>query len=88
MKNGKNIAKEEVLINIAEKLSGEPKFNFSSEIFKDQLKQDNALEDFRGDLRELQYQQVKRVPTFIIKKGKEGNILTGYRPYESLSEAF
>lgn len=86
MINGENIAKEEVLINIAERLSSEPQYDFSAEIFRDQLKEDNALEAFRDDLREIQYQQVKRFPTFIIKKGQQGKILTGFRPYESFKE--
>lgn len=87
MIRGENIAKEKILISIAERLAVEKEYNFSLDIFMNQLKEDNALEAFRDDLREVQYQQIKRFPTFIIKKGRQGNILTGYRPYESLNEA-
>ena len=86
MIKGENIAKEEILINIAERLSDEKTYDFSIEIFKNELKNDNALDAFRDDLREVQYQQINRFPTFIIKKDKQGKILTGYRPYESLTE--
>ncbi len=87
MIRGENIAKENVLTDIAEQLSNEEKYHFDSSVFRQQLKEENALEAFRHDLQEVQIQQVKRFPTFIIKKGKQGIIVTGYRPYENLNEA-
>ncbi|HUZ58463.1 MAG TPA: DsbA family protein [Hanamia sp.] len=87
MIRGENIAKGNVLIDIADRLSHEEGYNFSATIFRQQLKEDNALEAFRNDLHEVQYQQVKRFPTFIIKRSQQGIILTGYRPYENLREA-
>ena len=87
MINGENIAKEEILINIADRLSAESQYNFSTDLFRNELKEENALNAFREDLREAQDQQIKRFPTIIIKKGRQGKILTGFRPYENLSEA-
>ena len=86
MINGENIAKEDILIKIAKRLSDEKIYDFNIDIFKDELKKENALEAFRDDLHQVQYQQVKRFPTFIIKKGNQGKILTGFRPYESFCE--
>ncbi|HEY5371643.1 MAG TPA: DsbA family protein [Hanamia sp.] len=87
MIRGENIAKENVMIDIADRLSNEEKYNFNSSIFRQQLKEENALEAFRKDLQEVQTQQVKRFPTFIVKRKQQGIILTGYRPYENLHEA-
>jgi putative protein-disulfide isomerase len=87
MIRGENIAKENVLIDIADRLSNEKKYHFNSSIFRQQLKEENALEAFRNDLQEVQTQQVKRFPTFIVKKHRQGIILTGFRPYENLHEA-
>ena len=87
MIRGENIARENVLIDIADRISGEENSNFSSSIFRQQLKEENALEAFRKDLQEVQTQQVKRFPTFIVRKNQQGIILTGFRPYENLHEA-
>jgi len=87
MIRGQNISKEKVLINLADSLSSEETFNFDSSIFRQQLKGDNLVEAFRNDLQEVQNQQIKRFPTFIIKRNQKGIILTGYRPYENLHEA-
>ena len=86
MIRGENIAKENVLTDIADGLSNEEKYHFNSSIFRQQLKEENALEAFRNDLQEVQFQQIKRFPTFIIKNNQQGIILTGYRPYENFAE--
>ena len=87
MIRGENIAKENVLIDIADRLSNEDNSNFSSLIFRQQLKEENEMEAFRKDLQEVQSQQVKRFSTFIVKRNQQGIILTGFRPYENLHEA-
>lgn len=87
MIRGENIARENVLTEIAGRLSNEEIYHFDLSIFRQQMQEENALEAFRKDLQEVQFQQVKRFPTFIIKKDKQGIILTGYRPYENLNDA-
>ena len=87
MIRGENIAKENVLKDIADRLSNEKQYNFNCSIFKQQLKNENAPDAFRHDLQEVQMQQIKRFPTFIVKKKQGGIILTGYRPYQNLHEA-
>ena len=46
---------------------------------------DTALEAFRKDINEIQYRNIKRFPTLIIKNGSNaGVIVVGYRTYEAL----
>jgi predicted DsbA family dithiol-disulfide isomerase len=88
MLDGKNIAKENVLIEIAEKLTNEKKNNFDLKRFQADLKNDNGLEAFRKDLQETQYRNIKRFPTFIMKSPwHKGLIVTGYRPYSILLDS-
>ena len=88
MLHGKNIAKENVLIEIANDLSEQPQYNFDIIRFKADLKNDNGLEAFRKDLQEVQYHGIQRFPTLVFKSvSQPGIILTGYRPYSAVIEA-
>ncbi len=88
MLEGKNIAKEDVLVETANKLSELPQYDFQLEKFKSDLNNDNGLEAFRKDLQEVQYKNINRFPTMIIKgSSHKGIIVTGYRPYSILMEA-
>lgn len=88
MLHGKNISKEEVLVEIALELSKDPLVSFDEKEFMKNMKNDNGLEDFRKDLKEIQYRNIKRFPTLVFKTNSaRGIIITGYRPYEILAES-
>ncbi len=88
MLEGKNIAREEVLIEVAEKLLSEGHYEFDIEMFKADLKNDNGLEAFRKDVQESQQRNISRFPTMIMKyPGRQGIMLTGYRPYAAILES-
>ncbi|HEY5465226.1 MAG TPA: DsbA family protein [Hanamia sp.] len=88
MLHGKNIAKGIVLVKIAGELSKKLLYNFDVNKFKEDMKNDNGLEAFRKDLQEIQYKNIKRFPTMIIKsEHAQGIVVTGFRPYSVLLEA-
>jgi predicted DsbA family dithiol-disulfide isomerase len=88
MLEGKNIAKESALMEIAQQLSEEAVYNFDVSGFQFDWQNDNGLEAFRKDLQEVQYRNISRFPTMIIKAPGEGGLIaTGYRPYSDLLKA-
>jgi predicted DsbA family dithiol-disulfide isomerase len=87
MLHKKNIARVEVLTEIAGELS-QLIHGFDVQKFKDYLSNDNGLEAFRKDLQEVQNLNISRFPSLIIRKPNQPSlILTGYRPYPVLLEA-
>ena len=88
MLHGKNIAKEEVLLEAASELSKDPVLSFDEKEFMKNMENDSGLEDFRKDLKEIQYRNIKRFPTLVMKTDSaRGIVITGYRPYEMLAES-
>ena len=88
MLEGKNIAKQEVLLEVAETLAADKPHLFDSSRFKSDLQTEAAQEAFRQDLQEARYHRIGRYPTLTIQKpGKAGVIITGYRPYDVLLDA-
>ncbi|MGI8952038.1 MAG: DsbA family oxidoreductase [Chitinophagaceae bacterium] len=88
MINGINISKQTELIKIAETLTQKGFTEFTLIKFKEDLKTDKGLEAFRKDLQEVQYRNINRFPTLIIKANQQPPILiTGYRPYSILLDA-
>ncbi len=85
---GENIAKRPQLIKVAEKLESiVPEFNLDK--FIKDLDNDSGLELFRKDLQEVQYHRINRFPSLVIKnQDNKAVIISGYRPYNVLSEAF
>jgi predicted DsbA family dithiol-disulfide isomerase len=87
MIRAENIAKHPVLLHLAEKISiiiAE----FSMSQFKEDLKNDNGLEAFRKDLQEVQYHNINRFPSLVIKNTmNQAIIISGYRPYSVLLSA-
>lgn len=89
MLQGKNIAKQDVLIAVAELLSN----NFSGLLDIEKFQQDlagndNGIEAFRTDLNEVQNRNITRFPTLIMRShNKPSIIITGYRPYPVLLDA-
>jgi putative protein-disulfide isomerase len=88
MLHGKNIAKQQVLNEIAEALSASQPALFSIEPFYAALQQENGLEAFRRDINEVQTRNINRFPTLILRApNQQAIMMTGYRPYTALLEA-
>ncbi|HEU4753359.1 MAG TPA: DsbA family protein [Armatimonadota bacterium] len=80
----RNIARREVLLELAEELRGA----LDPERFLLDLDAEETLEAFRSDLRETRYREIGRFPTLIVRRpGGRAALLVGYRPYEALAEA-
>ncbi len=88
MIQGKNIAKQEVLVEVAEKLNESCPGLLDITRFSEDLTNDNGLEAFRTDWQETQNRNITRFPTLIMRSAnKPAIMLTGYRPYPILLEA-
>jgi len=87
MIEGKNIAKQQVLRQLAESVIAiVPEFDVTR--FNQDLKNDTGLEAFRKDLQEVQYHNINRFPSLVIKnKINKAIIISGYRPYDVLLQA-
>jgi len=87
MLKGLNIARQNVLFEIAEQLSDES-VNFDVHQFKNDYLSGTGIDAFKKDLPEVQYKNISRFPTLTISNSDKGGImLTGYRSYNSLIEA-
>ena len=87
MIRGENISKESVLLSIANELS-EVMQEFSKTQFTEDLKNDKGLEVFRKDLQEVQYHNINRFPSLVVKnKMSQAIIISGYRSYSLLLNA-
>lgn len=86
MIDGKNIAKKSVIFDVASNLRTGG-FNFTQ--FEEDWNAQRGLDLFRDDLRKVRYHQIGRFPTitFAGPNGK-GVMITGFRPYEAILEAF
>lgn len=88
MLEGSNIAKQEVLIEEAEKLAQAAPLTFDAARFTHDLQQEAAREDFRADLQRVRYHNIGRFPTLTLQKPSQaGVMLVGYRPYSVLLDA-
>jgi predicted DsbA family dithiol-disulfide isomerase len=81
---GLNIARHNVLLQVAESVAGINK-EFSVAQFEEDMQNDRGQEAFRKDLQEVKYRGINRFPTLIIKQaGSPGKLVTGFRPAEVL----
>ena len=88
MLHEKNIAKQEVLLQVAEDLQSTHPGLFDLNSFARDLSNDAGIEAFRPDWQEAQNRNITRTPTLIMRSaGAAAVILTGYRPYKILLEA-
>lgn len=84
-----NIAKKQVVLDLAKEMSDlYPVPDF--EKFKSDFEQNNALPQLKEDLQITKLKNIGRFPTIIMRRPMltKGLIITGYRPYEVLTEAF
>lgn len=89
MLHGKNIARQEVLITIADGLANKYPGMLDTERFlMDLTANDNGINAFRTDLNEVQGRNITRFPTLIMRSVNRPSIMiTGYRPYPVLLDA-
>lgn len=88
MRERRNIARPEVLLELAHELEAEGTVPFDARLFRTDLDSKVAREAFRDDLKETRYREVGRFPSLILHaKGGRGILLAGYRPYHVLRSA-
>jgi putative protein-disulfide isomerase len=89
MTRKKNIARKQVILDMAEEMASiYPAPDF--EKFKTDFEQNKALTQLKEDLQITKLNNIGRFPTIIMRNPMQtkGLIITGYRPYEVLTEAF
>jgi putative protein-disulfide isomerase len=88
MIHGKNIAKGEVLKEIATSVFAKFKNGFDVEKFLSDLRSDTGIDAFRKDVTEVNSRNIVRTPTLILRHASNQAIMiTGYRPYDVLMDA-
>ena len=86
MENGANISKQEVLLSVAEDLELD---DFDFDKFYSDWKHPRSREAFRRDLQKARFHSIGRFPTLTFAKAEgEGMMMTGYRPYEVLTDIY
>lgn len=84
----RNIAREDVLLAVADELAASALDVFDAAQFRADLDSPAALEAFQEDLKETRYREIGRFPTLTLHRGgAPGIILVGYRPYDVLRAA-
>jgi len=88
MLHTKNIARQPVLIAVAEEVAQALPGKLDFEQFKKDIQQGAGNEAFREDLKKTSYHQISRFPTLTISRnGAKGIMIVGYRPYKILMQA-
>jgi putative protein-disulfide isomerase len=88
----RNIARQEVLLEIAEELASKSSSRqdilLDLDRFRDDLAAPETMDAFRQDLRDAAYYNIGRFPALILQRPDgRGIVLVGYRPYEALCAA-
>jgi putative protein-disulfide isomerase len=88
MLHGRNIAKREVLLEVAQELAAPSPQILDAKQFEQALVQNTGLDAFREDLQQIRYHAISRFPTLTIRRPKgQGVLIVGYRPYQALLTA-
>lgn len=86
MEDGQNISKTDVLFAMAKELDGP---EFSVQRFSDDWKAKRGLNNFREDIRQARFHNIGRYPTLTMtNESGKGIMMTGYRPFNVLRDAF
>lgn len=88
MVDSMDISKKDILLEIAYNIGVHRPQILDFDRFSDDFGSDQSRDTFRTDLRQVAFSQIGRFPTMTFNKGGKGIILTGYRPYEILVDAF
>jgi len=85
MTRGLNIARTEVIFQIANEISVEIPEKFSAAQFKEDWKNRGGCAPFENDLQEVAKQRISRYPTLVVSTSQNDRlILVGYRGYDVL----
>jgi predicted DsbA family dithiol-disulfide isomerase len=88
MEEGKNIARIEVIAEVAEQLSEAQPGLYDRELFEKEYNGEQCRQSFIEDLNKVKLNKIGRFPTLTLSCGsKNGIMITGFRPYEALLEA-
>ncbi len=88
MLQGQDISKSRIIFSLAEEFSLNES-NFDSELFREDFRNGNGIEDFRNDLLLKEKNGITRLPGIILKNETgNGIVILGYRPYNLLEEIF
>jgi predicted DsbA family dithiol-disulfide isomerase len=80
-----NIARREVLVELAEELAAAAPDRLDAERLGRDLDGQAARDALREDIKEARYRGIGRFPTLTLRNpGGAGIVLVGYRPYEAL----
>ena len=85
MVKGLNIAKTEVLLQIAQRLSSAHR-DINLTTFKASLLGPRGRELFRHDFQEAQYLGIRRSPTLLFKSNTKAVMLRGYQTWDTLQQ--
>jgi putative protein-disulfide isomerase len=86
MEDGINISEEHRLLELASQLKRE---DFDFALFVEDWRKGSGKESFRQDLKTTKFHGIGRFPTLTFQDAHgHGIVLTGYRPYKILEEAF
>lgn len=85
MLNGGNIAKKEVLFNVAKRLVNIDK-DFDLEKFEQDCVGNEAMDAFRKDLAEVQMKRISCFPSLVVKNKDKAILIAGYHPYGYILE--
>jgi len=81
----RNIAKKEVLLAVADEVAMTFPEIINAVKFHKDLEMGNSLEDFRADLKEVSYRNIRRFPSLVLHQDNgQGTLIRGYRPVEVL----
>ena len=83
-----NISKKDVLLQVAHNASLKRPDILDYDSFERDYNNAQSRDAFRSDLRQVAYNRIGRFPTLTLTKYGKGLIMTGFRPYEALVEAF
>ena len=85
----RNVARREVLVELAEELASDSPDVLDVQRFRRDLDGEAAREAFKDDLKEARFREIGRFPTLTFRRpGGRGVIITGFRPYEHLEAVF
>lgn len=86
----RNIARRDVLIDLAETLAAQRLADVTFDVarFQADMDQPALLDAFRDDLKDARYRDIGRFPTLILRASNgQAIIIVGYRPYDALRAA-
>lgn len=88
MTQGLNIARESVILELAQQLSTTNPETFTYDKFQTAWTGGAGVEAFRDDLQQTRFLKIGRYPTLTFTNGEaRGIMITGYRPYDVLKDA-